>query len=183
MTQTIHCISDQLVPIEKLKPHPKNRNRHSQEQIERLAKIISYSGFRKPIVVSNRSGFITSGHGRLLAAQLLGMKELPVSFQDYESDEQELADLTADNAIASWAQLDLSGINADLADLGPDFDVDLLGIRGFLLDLSEVDPESKVGSTEFGSEEFETFRHRCPRCNFEFDSYKKEEGDDPRAPA
>lgn len=132
----IHC-EGKLISVAELKPHPKNRNKHSAEQIERLAKILEYQGWRYPIKVSNRSGFITSGHGRLMAARKLGLAEVPVSFQDYASEEQEYADVQSDNAIAAWAELDLSGINLDLAQLGPDFDIDLLGIKGFEIDVAD----------------------------------------------
>jgi 16S rRNA G966 N2-methylase RsmD len=126
-----------LQDIRTLKQHPKNRNKHSEEQIDRLAKILEYQGWRYPIKVSNRSGFITSGHGRLMAAQKIPLAEVPVNFQDYDSDEQEYADIQSDNAIAAWAELDLSGINLDIGELGPDFDIDLLGIKNFTLDISE----------------------------------------------
>lgn len=135
--QIIHCPHDELVKINKLKKHPKNRNSHPDAQVERLAKILEYQGFRYPVKVSKRSGFVVSGHGRILAAKKLGWKEVPVSFQDYDSDEQEYSDAVSDNAIASWSELDLSGINNDLQDLGPDYDIDLLGIRGFILEPAE----------------------------------------------
>lgn len=135
----VHCVCDELVSISDLKPHPKNRNNHSSEQIDRLAKILEYQGWRYPIKVSKRSGFITSGHGRLAAAKKLKWKQVPISRQDYESDEQEYADVQSDNAIASWAELDLSGINTDIADLGPEFDIDLLGIKDF-----ELEPADKI---------------------------------------
>lgn len=152
----INCLFDELTPTKDLKPHPKNRNKHPKDQIKRLAKILEYQGWRYPVKVSKRSGFITSGHGRLEAAELNGWDSVPVNFQDYESDEQEYADVQADNAIASWAELDLSGINADLPDLGPDFDIDLLGIENFKIDASEhgcdedevpdvVEPKTKRG--------------------------------------
>lgn len=130
-----------MVSVKELKPNPLNRNSHPKDQIERLAKILEYQGWRYPIKVSKRSGLITSGHGRLEAAKLLKLKEVPVSFQDYADEAQEYADLTADNAIASWSELDLSGINSDIVDLGPDFDLDLLGIKGFDLDPSEKEEE------------------------------------------
>jgi|LakMenE18May11ns_1017448.scaffolds.fasta_scaffold9955855_11 hypothetical protein len=139
----VHCPHDALVSIKDLKPNPLNRNSHPRDQIERLAKILEYQGWRYPIKVSKRSGFITSGHGRLEAAKHLGWREVPVSFQDYESDEQEYADLQADNAIATWSVLDLSGINADLAHLGPDFDIDFLGIKDF-----EIEPADKEEEPE-----------------------------------
>lgn len=139
----IHCLYDELLDPKSLKEHPKNRNTHSSEQVERLGKILEYQGFRYAIKVSTRSGFITSGHGRRLAAILKNIKKVPVVYQDYESDEQEYADIVADNAIASWAELDLSGINTDLADLGPDFDIDFLGMKDFVLEPAEkFDPQS-----------------------------------------
>ena len=46
----------QMVDIEKIVPNPKNANRHSIEQIERLVKLIKYQGFRNPLIVSKRTG-------------------------------------------------------------------------------------------------------------------------------
>lgn len=138
----IHCPHDRLVSIGDLKPHPKNRNKHPSDQLKRLAKILEYQGWRYPIKVSNLSGYITAGHGRLEAAKLLRLKEVPVSFQDYIDEAQEYADLQADNAIAAWAELDLSGINSDMTDFGPDFDLDLLGIKDFVLEpVEKLDPQ------------------------------------------
>lgn len=133
----IRCLHDELVDPAHLKRHPKNRNKHPPDQIKRLAEIIRYQGWRHPITVSKQSGFITKGHGRLDAALHLKCVKVPVEYQDYDSDEQEYADVQADNAIASWAELDLSGINADVADLGPDFNIDLLGIEGFTIDVAD----------------------------------------------
>jgi len=155
----VHCLYDKLVRVSELKEHPKNRNVHPQDQIDRLAKILKYQGWRAPVKVSKRSGLITAGHGRLMAARHAGWKEVPVNFQDYDSDEQEYADLQADNAIALWADLDLSGINADLGDLGPDFDLEMLGMKDFELVIGDtldpqcdedeipefVEPKSKLG--------------------------------------
>ena len=133
----IHCSYDKIVPIKELKSHPKNRNKHSPAQIKRLAELMLYQGIRKPVIVSNRSGKMTAGHGRIAAAKLNKWDSYPVNFQDYDNDAQEIADLNADNAIASWAELDLSGISMDIVELGPDFDVNMLGIDGFTVDVSE----------------------------------------------
>lgn len=133
----IRCNYDKLVPIASLKFHPKNPNQHSPEQITRLAKILNFQGWRRPIVVSNLSGCITSGHGRALAATVIGWKEVPVNFQDYDDEAQEYADLVADNAIAEWAALDLAGINANIGEFGPDFDLELLGLKDFTVDVAE----------------------------------------------
>jgi hypothetical protein len=128
-----------LCDIQSLVPNPKNNNKHPPEQIERLAKLIEYQGFRNPIVVSNRTGFVLAGHGRIEAAKKAGLKQVPVMRQDFVSEAQEYAYLTSDNAIALWAELDLSAVNTEMLDLGPDFNVDMLGIKDFVIDLNEED--------------------------------------------
>ena len=137
----IHCKYDQLANPKELKNHPKNRNKHGQDQIERLAELYKYHGIRHPIIVSNLSGFIVAGHGRKLAAIRAGIKEMPVVFQDFDSSEAEYAFIQADNAIALWAELDMAGINSDIGDLGPDFDINMLGIQDFTLDVAEKEFE------------------------------------------
>lgn len=102
----VYCAHDRIVPTAELKPNPKNPNKHPQSQIEALGGIIRGNGWRNPITVSTRSGYVVKGHGRLLAAQLEELDEVPVDFQDYESEAAELADLTADNRIAELAETD-----------------------------------------------------------------------------
>jgi len=127
--------------ISKLKPHPKNPNQHTKEQVERLAKLIKQLGFRVPIIVSKQSSFIVSGHCRLEAAQLLGLKSVPVFYQNFDSEEAEYQFLVSDNAIHDWSELDFSKIHEELAQLGDfNFDLELLGIKNFRLD---VFPEEK----------------------------------------
>lgn len=135
----IHCAHKDVLPIAELKKkfHPKNPNVHPDEQIERIAKIVKAQGIRKPATISNQSGLITAGHGRILGAERAGLTHYPVDYQDYASPELEYADLTADNAVAAWADLDLSSINLEVPELGPDFDIDLLGIKDFVLEPSE----------------------------------------------
>lgn len=138
----VNCAHDELVELHKLIPNPKNPNKHPEKQIDRLAKIIDYQGMRSPIVVSKKSGFITRGHGKLEALKQLGWEKAPVNFQDYDSEAQEYADIVADNAIAEWAELDLSGVNTEVLELGPDSDVDLRGFKSCVIDLNEFDEES-----------------------------------------
>lgn len=125
---SIHCKYDELVDPKTLKDHPKNRNKHSQDQIDRLAKLYTYHGVRHPIIVSKESGFIVAGHGRKAAALKAKLKRVPIVYQSFLSDDHEYAFIQADNAIAAWAELDLSGINAAalstwqhfVADFGPE---------------------------------------------------------------
>ena len=124
----------QIVPLKDIKLNPKNRNKHPPEQLERLAEILRYQGFRVPGVISNRTGYLMAGEGRYLAAKLAGFDSMPVIYQDFESEEQEYAFGVSDNAVASWAELDLAGINSEVGNLGPDFDLDMLGIKDFVLE-------------------------------------------------
>lgn len=158
-----HCSFDQLVPINKIKRNPLNRNQHPKDQIDRLAKIISHFGIRHPLIVSNQSGLLVSGHGRLLAFKKLKIKEAPVKYQDFKDQEEETAFGIADNAIQSWSELDFSGINDDLATLGPDFDLDLLGLKNFTLDISDKEEEPK--EVETSSMKFIV----CPHCEESFE--------------
>jgi len=137
----IHCLYDKLENPKLLKNHPKNRNKHGQDQIDRLAELYRYHGVRHPIIVSKLSDYIVAGHGRKLAALRAGFKEMPVVYQDFESIDAEYAFLVSDNAISDWSELDMSGINADIGDLGPDFDINMLGIQDFTIDVAEKDFE------------------------------------------
>lgn len=167
----IKCLYDKLIKTESLKPHPKNRNLHPDKQVERLAEILEYQGWRYPVKVSKRSGFVTSGHGRILAAKLRGWKTVPVNYQEYESEEQEYADVQADNAIASWSELDFDNIRLDLEGMPFEFNTDLLGIKDFKVDISERD--LKNTSVELNVDSFDNFEHQCPKCGFEWDDAKK----------
>lgn len=125
------------VETENIIPNSRNTNRHTKDQIERLAKIINYQGFRSPIVVSNLSGFVVAGHARLEAAQKLGLTKVPVSYQDFTDLEQEFAHLTADNAIASWAEIDMSMVNDFVKNTDFNIDFDFMGFKDFSLNKIE----------------------------------------------
>ena len=85
----VYCAHDKIADTDELVGNPRNPNKHPQDQITALAKIIKRQGWRHPIVVSNRSGFVVKGHGRLLAAKELGVSQAPVDYQDYESEASE----------------------------------------------------------------------------------------------
>jgi DNA modification methylase len=114
----VYCAHDAIVDVAKLVPNPKNPNTHPDSQIQLLGRIIRQTGWRQPITVSNRSGFIVKGHGRLAAALLEGFKAVPVDYQNYDSEAQEYADLVADNRIAELAEID----NKLLADIFENID-------------------------------------------------------------
>lgn len=169
MQLPIHCKYDEMVSIEELKKrfNPENNNIHNQDQIEQLAKIMEYQGIRKNVVCRKDTKIIQSGHGRVLSAAHLGLKEFPVEYQEYIDDDQSFADLTADNAIARQSDLDFSMINAKLQDLDPSFDLDWLGIKDFTVDVADKDVKNT--SAELDINAFDNFQHQCPKCGFEWD--------------
>ena len=131
----VWCSFDELVPVGELKPNPRNPNTHPQRQIELLAKNIRYFGWRQTITVSKLSGHIVSGHGRLMAAKHLGVEVVPVDYQDFADENDELAVLVADNRLAELASVDLNELERIASDWkATDFDTILAGFEPADLD-------------------------------------------------
>jgi len=128
----VHCAHDEIVEVETLVPNPRNPNRHSNEQIRLLSKIIKHQGWRAPITVSNRSGFIVRGHGRLAAAKLLRVDLVPIDRQDYATEAEEWADLIADNRLSELSEMD----DPSLAELLRELDSGMLEVVGADLELT-----------------------------------------------
>ena len=113
----VRCSHDAIVPVSDLVPNPRNPNKHGTSQIDMLAKVIRHQGWRSPIVVSKRSGFIVVGHGRLEAAKLLQVETVPVNYQEFATEADEWAHLIADNRIAELADLDKQVLSDVLLEL------------------------------------------------------------------
>ena len=125
---SVHCAFDEMVAVPEIKPNPRNPNRHPPAQIELLAKIIRHQGWRLPVLVSNLSGLMVSGHGRYEAAMILGVESVPVNFQDFENEADELAHLVADNRLAEISEMDSGSLKELLSDLDTGaIDMDLTG--------------------------------------------------------
>jgi hypothetical protein len=157
----IKCTQDnfKLIPTIEVIPNPRNNNRHSIEQINYLSKLIKAHGFREPLLISNRSGFLIAGHGRLEAAKELGMEAIPAIFQDFASEAEEYQHMTADNEIARWAELDYQNIYDTLKEI-PEIDTELLGVNNFKL------PDFEPGSIEDQGQldEKKPVITQCPNC-------------------
>ena len=147
----VYCAYDELVDTADIVGNPRNPNTHPEAQVELLAKIISSTGWRQNITISRRSGFVVKGHGRLAAAKLAGLSQCPVEYQDYSSEAEEWADLTADNRLAELAEID----DVKLADLlseltQEDFPMELTGytdedLESILDSIAGTDPEENTG--------------------------------------
>jgi hypothetical protein len=149
----VWCGFDKLVPVEDLQPNPRNPNTHPARQIELLGKNIRYFGWRHPITVSKRSGLIVAGHGRLAAAKHLGLQLVPVDYQDFASENDEMAVLVADNRLAELASIDLNSLESVVNDLKVDgFDTLLTGFEDADLD-SLLNPEGNAPDDTDAEEE------------------------------
>lgn len=116
--------------IEKVKPYEKNAKKHPSKQVELLAKLISEHGFDQPIVV-DKAGVIIKGHGRLLAAQHLKLKAVPVIVRDDLTLAQVRAARIADNKVAEMGAWDMDMLIDDVKDAMEleGFDLELLGLN------------------------------------------------------
>lgn len=155
-----------LVAIDEIIFNKKNNNKHSAEQLVQLQKIIKYQGFRNPVTISNRSGFLVCGEGRVTAARNLGMTHVPAMYQDFKNEAEEYAHLTADNAIQQQSLIDFKLVNLELENLGKDFDIDYLGLKDFKIDVDVVDVDDK--KEEKKSDDNEGGEHECPACGYLF---------------
>jgi hypothetical protein len=97
------CLYDELIDPSLLRDHPKNPHLHPDRQVSALSRVIDLVGWRHPVVVSKTSGFIVYGHCRRLTAILRG-ELVPVEYQTFNSDAEELAALMADNLIPELAE-------------------------------------------------------------------------------
>lgn len=167
----IKCRYDKLVPIDDIKPHPENENKHSEDQIRILAKIIKKDGVRHPITVSNLSGMISMGHGRLLAFKMLKMTDVPVEFQDFDDPIQEMRVRNSDNNIARYAEISRMTFNDNLESLGisvDEIDIEDYGILKF--EVPEEEDQEKDKETEIDIDGITSdLNKQCPKCGFEFE--------------
>lgn len=117
-----------LWPLADLIPYARNAKRHPPEQIAQLAASMRRFGWTMPVLVAG-DGTIIAGHGRVLAAQELGLDEVPVIIADGWTEEQCRAYTLADNKLAENGEWDLDMLRLELVDLHDD-GVDL-GALGF----------------------------------------------------
>jgi site-specific DNA-methyltransferase (adenine-specific) len=113
--------------INRLIPYARNSRTHSDAQVAQIAASIREWGWTTPILV-DEAGSIIAGHGRLQAARLLKMTEVPVVIASGWSQAQKRAYVIADNKLALNAGWDNELLALELAELdGLGFDVELTG--------------------------------------------------------
>ena len=114
-------------PTDQLIPYARNARTHTDEQVAQIAGSIAEFGFVNPVLVGEDK-VIIAGHGRLLAAQRLGLSEVPVIVLDHLNETQRRALVLADNQISANAGWNDELLSLELSDLASDeFDLSLLG--------------------------------------------------------
>jgi ParB-like chromosome segregation protein Spo0J len=117
------------VSVASLVPYARNSRTHSQQQVDKIAASIREFGFLNPIIVDGENGII-AGHGRVMAAQKLGLTDLPVIEASHLTEAQRRAYVIADNRLALDAGWDNELLKVELQDLdAQDFDLTLTGFE------------------------------------------------------
>lgn len=116
-----HLATDRLVP------YARNSRTHSPEQITALTRSMAQFGFTNPVLIDGANTII-AGHGRVMAAQALGLPLVPCIRFTHLSDAQRRAYVIADNKLADQAGWDMATLAREVEDLSAEgFDIDLLG--------------------------------------------------------
>lgn len=113
--------------VSTLVPYARNSRTHSDAQISQIAASIKEWGWTTPILIDEAGGII-AGHGRVMAAQRLHIKEVPCMIATNWTDAQKQAYVIADNKLAENAGWDTELLSVELKELeGLDFDLSLIG--------------------------------------------------------
>jgi DNA modification methylase len=127
--QSVGASKIDRLSVEKLIPYAKNSRTHSAEQVAQIAASIKEFGFNNPVLIDEDNGII-AGHGRVMAAQKLGLQAVPCIRLAHLSDTQRKAYVIADNRLALNAGWDDQMLTLELQELdGEDFDLSLLGFE------------------------------------------------------
>jgi ParB-like chromosome segregation protein Spo0J len=155
------------VPLADLIPYARNARTHSAAQISQLCGSLREFGWVNPVLIDGDNNII-AGHGRILAAQQLGMMTAPCLRISHLTDAQRRAYILADNSLALNSGWDEELLKIELADLQlAEFDVGLLGFPESVEDAPPLDldeePQDKPKQAE---------AYNCPKCGFKFEVTK-----------
>jgi 16S rRNA G966 N2-methylase RsmD len=135
-----------------LLPYVNNARTHSDEQVRQLAASIKEFGFNAPVAV-DAQGMILCGHGRVMAAKKLGLKEVPTVCLSHLSPTQVKAYILADNKLALNAGWDADLLKIELEDLKEsDFDLNLTGFTDDELNSILIDDPTEAKEDNFDGE-------------------------------
>lgn len=126
----IKCSYDDLVDINTIKEHPRNVNEHPEIQLKGLEETLKSNGIRIPLIVSNLSGNLISGHARYLVMKKMGVEMVPVVYQNFEDEKEEFRVMVAINEASrrSWLNPEKFDLNLGQLGFGKDYKDRAFGI-------------------------------------------------------
>jgi len=138
-----HIATDALIP------YARNSRTHSPEQVQAVANSIKEFGFTNPVLIDANKTII-AGHGRVMAAQLLGLATVPCITLAHLTDAQRRAYVIADNKLAELSGWDAKLLAREVEDLmAEQFNMDLIGFSGDeLRDLLNLPEDPPPGLTD-----------------------------------
>lgn len=162
--------------VASLVPYARNARTHAAEQVAQIAASITEWGWTTPVLIDGDDGII-AGHGRILAAQLLNIVDVPVIVASGWTEAQKRAYIIADNQLTINGAWDEDLLRVELDDLrSKDFDIDLLGFSGEELESIAENPDFEPG-TEDDQGQLDTLAPKiviCPSCGESFDSREQD---------
>jgi len=153
--------------VDALIPYARNARTHSDDQVAQIAASIKEWGWTTPVLIDEDGGII-AGHGRVMAARKLGIKQIPTMTATGWSHAQKQAYVLADNQLPQNAEWDLDLLAVEMKDLDSEgFDLSLVGFdEGALVNLFLPTEEGKTdaeaeweGMPEFDQGDKTSFRH------------------------
>lgn len=115
----------EYIPVGQLKPYEKNARKHAEYDVGQIAESIERYGFNDPIGIWGKDNIIVEGHGRLLAAKKLGLKEVPCIRLDNLTDKQRREYAILHNKTAELSSWDFDLLAEDIGELDfSGFDID-----------------------------------------------------------
>jgi hypothetical protein len=140
-------------PIDRLRPYARNAKIHGTDQVAKIAASMAKFGWTVPCMVAD-DGELIAGHGRVLAAAMLGLKDVPVIRLSHLDEAERRAYRIADNKLTELGEWDEAMLRDEIAGLlAEDFDLTLLGITDEDLDALLRDPDQLEGGAVEGEDD------------------------------
>lgn len=134
----------EYIPINEITPYENNAKIHTEEQIEQIKKSIEEFGMNDPIGIWGKDNIIIEGHGRLMACQELGMKEVPVIRLDDLTDDQRKAYTLIHNQTTMNTGFDLDILNEELQSI----ELDMSDFGFDEIELDDIEEEQEIVEDE-----------------------------------
>jgi ParB family chromosome partitioning protein len=152
------------VPLEALVPYARNSRTHSEAQVAQIAASIREFGFTNPVLIDADGGII-AGHGRVMAARKLGLKDVPCIALGHLTAAQKRAYVIADNKLALNAGWDEELLAVEFSDLlSEGFDLELTGFAPGETSTPDFAPGTEEDQGRLDQKKPVT----CPNCGHEF---------------